>query len=75
MDKNLIIICKPSLSPKASNKFYILESSTDPEFEEMSLIGDVGITAHIVGIENTFDEAELRYRRLVEQAERRHKQK
>lgn len=73
--KNLLIVCQPSLSAEDSTKFYIFESSTDPEFDECTLIGDVGITAHIVGIENTFDKAELIYKQLVEQAEYRHNQK
>ena len=74
--KNYILICKPALSEKESDKFYILESleGTDGSgLEEMTLIGDVGLTGHVVGLENTYADAEKTYKQFCIGAEYRQK--
>jgi hypothetical protein len=69
MKNNFIIVCQPSLPQAKTSKFYILESivegNGDHMVDEMTLIGDIGVSGHIVGIENTYEEAEEKYKQLL----------
>ena len=60
--KDYIIVCKPKIAQKDESKFYVLESRGA---EETTYIGNVGIGAHVVGIYNTYPEAENVYRQYL----------
>lgn len=61
-DKTLVIVSKPNLDNPDNDKHYVLRSN---DADEVTLLGNIGISGSIVGIGNTYQEARTIYRNLA----------
>ena len=62
MKDKLVIVSSPN-----REKHYVIRTN---EVDELTLIGDVGITGSICGIGNTYEEAEIIYNNFVKLLEK-----